>query len=101
MGDGGTPEQAAERLSSLPPAPTVDAIAQFVPNIVVTHPLAPGDNLALARLMGGVFCAQDRATSALSSESQNTISTPAFVASSLMLSETSLTNGIDSPEIAA
>ena len=35
--------------------PTVDALAEFVPHIVVTHPLAPGDNLALARLMGGIF----------------------------------------------
>ncbi|MGZ3184671.1 MAG: helical backbone metal receptor [Telluria sp.] len=36
--------------------PTVDAIAEFVPHIVVTHPLAPRDNLDLARLLGGVFC---------------------------------------------
>ncbi len=38
--------------------PTVAALAEFVPNIVVTHPLGPRDNLALARLMGGVFCAE-------------------------------------------
>ncbi|WP_017878718.1 helical backbone metal receptor [Janthinobacterium sp. CG3] len=41
--------------------PTVAALAEFVPNIVVTHPLAPRDNLALARLLGGVFRAGDRA----------------------------------------
>jgi len=37
--------------------PTAEALAEFVPNIVVTHPLRPRDNLGLARLMGGVFCA--------------------------------------------
>lgn len=37
--------------------PTVEALAEFVPNIVVTHPVAPEDNLGLARLMGGIFCA--------------------------------------------
>ena len=33
----------------------VDAIAEFVPNIIVTHPLGPRDNLPLYRLVGGVF----------------------------------------------
>ena len=41
--------------------PTVDALAEFVPNIVVTHPLAPQDNLGMARLMGGIFCAEAKA----------------------------------------
>lgn len=35
--------------------PTVDALADFVPNVVVTHPQAPLDNLGLYRLLGGVF----------------------------------------------
>jgi ABC-type Fe3+-hydroxamate transport system substrate-binding protein len=35
--------------------PTVDEIATFVPHVIVTHPNAPRDNLALARLLGGVF----------------------------------------------
>jgi ABC-type Fe3+-hydroxamate transport system substrate-binding protein len=35
--------------------PTADALAEFVPHVVVTHPLAPRDNLALARLLGGIF----------------------------------------------
>lgn len=35
--------------------PTADALAVFVPHLVVTHPRAPRDNLALARLMGGIF----------------------------------------------
>ena len=34
---------------------TADALAQFVPNVVVTHPLAPLDNLALYRQIGGAF----------------------------------------------
>jgi ABC-type Fe3+-hydroxamate transport system substrate-binding protein len=35
--------------------PTADALAEFVPHMVVTHPRAPRDNLALARLMGAIF----------------------------------------------
>ena len=35
--------------------PTADALAEFVPHLVVTHPRAPRDNLALARLIGGIF----------------------------------------------
>lgn len=38
--------------------PTVDALAAFVPHIVVTHPNAPRDNLDLALLMGGLFGAE-------------------------------------------
>jgi ABC-type Fe3+-hydroxamate transport system substrate-binding protein len=41
--------------------PTVDKLAEFVPHVVVTHPMAPRDNLALARLMGGIFGAAERA----------------------------------------
>lgn len=40
--------------------PTVEKLAEFVPNIVVTHPITPRDNIALARLMGGVFCRQEQ-----------------------------------------
>ncbi len=35
--------------------PTVDALREFVPHVVVTHPCAPSDNLALFRLLGGIF----------------------------------------------
>jgi ABC-type Fe3+-hydroxamate transport system substrate-binding protein len=31
------------------------ALGEFVPTLVVTHPLAPRDNLALYRLIGGIF----------------------------------------------
>jgi ABC-type Fe3+-hydroxamate transport system substrate-binding protein len=34
---------------------TVDQLASFVPNVVVTHPLGPLDNLPLYRLLGGIF----------------------------------------------
>ncbi len=34
---------------------TADALAAFVPHLVVTHPLAPQDNPPLYRLIGGVF----------------------------------------------
>lgn len=43
--------------------PTADALAQFVPHVVVTHPQVPEDNLALARLMGGVFGVEEAAES--------------------------------------
>ncbi|MDH4094835.1 MAG: helical backbone metal receptor [Betaproteobacteria bacterium] len=40
---------------------TADALAQFVPHLVVTHPLGPLDNLALFRQFGAAF---DRACEA-------------------------------------
>jgi ABC-type Fe3+-hydroxamate transport system substrate-binding protein len=33
----------------------VEELAHFVPHVVVTHPLVPEDNLALFRLLGGIF----------------------------------------------
>jgi ABC-type Fe3+-hydroxamate transport system substrate-binding protein len=35
--------------------PTAAALAQFVPHLIVTHPLGPLDNLPLYRLIGGIF----------------------------------------------
>ncbi|RSZ55534.1 ABC transporter substrate-binding protein [Massilia atriviolacea] len=69
---GGTKDVNLEKIRKLAPThlvvnidenekPTVDALAQYVPHIVVTHPVAPRDNLALARLMGGIFCAEEQA----------------------------------------
>ena len=69
---GGTKDVNIEKIRKLAPThlvvnideneqPTVAALAEFVPHIVVTHPNAPRDNLALARLMGGIFCVQERA----------------------------------------
>ena len=34
---------------------TADALREFVANVIVTHPLAPEDNLALYRLISGIF----------------------------------------------
>ena len=69
---GGTKDVNIDKIRALAPThlvvnidenekPTVDALAGFIPNIVVTHPNQPRDNLALARLMGGVFCAEEKA----------------------------------------
>jgi ABC-type Fe3+-hydroxamate transport system substrate-binding protein len=69
---GGTKDVNIEKIRKLAPThlvvnidenekPTVDKLAQFVPNIVVTHPATPRDNLDLARLMGATFGAEDAA----------------------------------------
>jgi ABC-type Fe3+-hydroxamate transport system substrate-binding protein len=69
---GGTKSVDIEKVRALEPThvivnidenekPTADAIAQFVPHLVVTHPLAPLDNLALYRQMGDVFDVKDEA----------------------------------------
>ncbi len=69
---GGTKDVNLDKIRRLAPThvvvnidenekPTVERLAEFVPQIVVTHPLQPRDNLDLARLMGGIFCAQERA----------------------------------------
>ncbi len=69
---GGTKDVNIEKIRKLAPThlvvnidenekPTVEELAKFVPHVVVTHPVVPGDNLALARLMGGIFGAEERA----------------------------------------
>jgi ABC-type Fe3+-hydroxamate transport system substrate-binding protein len=69
---GGTKDIDLEKLRALSPTHVVlnvdenrkeDArtLAEFVPTLVVTHPLAPRDNLALYRLMGGIFGRERRA----------------------------------------
>jgi ABC-type Fe3+-hydroxamate transport system substrate-binding protein len=63
---GGTKDVNLDKIRRLAPThvivnidenekPTADLLAGFVPHVVVTHPLAPADNLALARLMGAIF----------------------------------------------
>jgi ABC-type Fe3+-hydroxamate transport system substrate-binding protein len=63
---GGTKDVDLARLRALAPThvivnvdenrkETVAAIAGFVPHVIVTHPLAPRDNPALYRLIGGIF----------------------------------------------
>ena len=69
---GGTKDVNIEKIRALAPThvivnidenekPTYEVLAEFVPHMVVTHPLAPRDNLALARLMGGIFGAEEAA----------------------------------------
>ena len=63
---GGTKTPRLERIRALEPTHVLlnvdenrredaDALAAFVPNVVVTHPLGPHDNPALYRLVGGIF----------------------------------------------
>ncbi len=69
---GGTKDVNFDKIRKLAPShlvvnidenekPAVEKLAEFVPHIVVTHPVQPLDNLELVRLMGGVFCAQQAA----------------------------------------
>lgn len=63
---GGTKDVNLERLRALAPThiivnvdenrrECVEEIATFVPNVIVTHPCAPEDNLPVYRLLGAIF----------------------------------------------
>lgn len=63
---GGTKNVQLGRLQALAPSHVivnidenrredVEVIRAFVPNVIVTHPLAPADNLDLYRLLGAIF----------------------------------------------
>nr|WP_189347723.1 helical backbone metal receptor [Undibacterium macrobrachii] len=69
---GGTKDVNVEKLRKLAPThlivnidenekPTVDLLAQFIPHVVVTHPVCPQDNLAMYRLLGTIFHVSQRA----------------------------------------
>lgn len=69
---GGTKDVNLEKVRALAPThlivnidenekPAVDALAQFVPNVIVTHPQQPRDNLGLYLLLGGIFRAEQKA----------------------------------------
>ena len=69
---GGTKDVNVDKIRALVPThlivnidenekPTVDLLAQFIPHVVVTHPLTPRDNLALYRLLGAIFDANPQA----------------------------------------
>jgi len=84
---GGTKAVDIEKVRALKPThvivnvdenekPTADAISEFVPHLVVTHPLAPLDNLALYRQMGEVFGVQAKSEQ-LCSEFQSAYDTAA------------------------
>lgn len=63
---GGTKDVNLDRLRDLAPThvvvnidenlrETADALAAFVPHVIVTHPKVPEDNLVLYRLLGSIF----------------------------------------------
>nr|WP_230408719.1 helical backbone metal receptor [Undibacterium flavidum] len=69
---GGTKDVNIEKIRRLAPThlivnidenekPTVEQLAQFVPHVIVTHPLQASDNFDLFRLLGGVFNVAARA----------------------------------------
>lgn len=69
---GGTKDVNIDRIRALAPThaivnvdenrrETAEELADFVPHVVVTHPLEPLDNLALYRLLGGIFGREARA----------------------------------------
>jgi ABC-type Fe3+-hydroxamate transport system substrate-binding protein len=69
---GGTKDVDLDHVSRLQPThvilnldenrrETADALADFVPHLIVTHPRAPLDNPALYRLLGGIFQRTDEA----------------------------------------
>ncbi|MDB5757741.1 MAG: cobalamin-binding protein, partial [Burkholderia sp.] len=69
---GGTKDVNVEKIRKLAPThlvvnidenekPTVEALAAFVPTVIVTHPIDPRDNLGLYRLLGGIFGADEAA----------------------------------------
>jgi len=69
---GGTKSVNLEKIRALAPTHAIvnvdentkeaaEALAQFVPNVIVTHPLAPLDNLALYRQIGEAFGKERRA----------------------------------------
>ena len=69
---GGTKTPRLDRIRALEPTHVIvnvdenrredaEALAEFVPNVVVTHPLGPRDNPALYRLVGGIFASGEAA----------------------------------------
>jgi len=69
---GGTKDVKMERVREVAPTHVVvnvdenlkedaETLAEFVPNVVVTHPLEPRDNLALYRQMGEMFGREEEA----------------------------------------
>jgi len=63
---GGTKDFDLEKIRALEPThlivnvdenprERVEAAARFIPNVVVTHPLGPMDNVELFRLIGAIF----------------------------------------------
>jgi hypothetical protein len=69
---GGTKSVNVEKIRKLAPThlvvnidenekPMVEALAEFIAHVIVTHPKSPLDNPKLYRLLGGIFAVEDRA----------------------------------------
>ena len=69
---GGTKDVNVDKIRRLAPThlivnmdenekPLVDTLSEFIPHVIVTHPLTARDNLSLFRLLGGIFCVEQRA----------------------------------------
>lgn len=69
---GGTKDVNIEKIRRLAPShlivnidenekSTVALLSEFIPHVIVTHPITPRDNLALYRLLGGIFGVEKRA----------------------------------------
>jgi hypothetical protein len=69
---GGTKSVNVEKIRKLAPThlvvnidenekPIVQALAEFIPHVIVTHPKSPLDNPGLYRLLGGIFAAEEAA----------------------------------------
>lgn len=69
---GGTKDVNIEKIRRLAPThllvnidenekPTVETLSSFIPNVIVTHPCSPLDNLPLFRLLGGIFGCEQQA----------------------------------------
>jgi ABC-type Fe3+-hydroxamate transport system substrate-binding protein len=90
---GGTKDVDFDRIRSLAPThiilnidentrETAEQLQEFVPNLIVTHPQAPLDNIALYRLLGGIFhrqAAAERLTQAFGSAYDSALSLHAKV----------------------
>ena len=62
------------------PRPVVEELAAVVPNIIVTHPIQPEDNLGLYRLLGGIFGREARAAELCAAFSRELEATRTFAA---------------------
>ena len=69
---GGTKKVSLPKLRDIAPTHAIlnvdenteemaSAMAEFVPHVIVTHPLAPDDNLDLYALLGGIFGTEEKA----------------------------------------
>jgi ABC-type Fe3+-hydroxamate transport system substrate-binding protein len=64
------------------PREVVEALADCVPHVIVTHPCVPADNLALYRLLGGIF-GREPAAERLAAALQAALAEAAAVAAAL------------------